>query len=102
MDTTTENKFIVETFKTVKHIEQMKYRKGLSIRQTILNKLSNGEEVDNYRMKFLTDSIFKVFKFLEEIGLEFNKNNPQDCFTTQDLSDILCNCIAIVENKRSN
>jgi hypothetical protein len=102
MDTSQEIKFIVDTFQTVKRIEQAKYRKGLSIRQTIINRLDKGETIDHYRMEFLKDSIFKVFKFIEDIGLEFNKEHPEDKFVAADIADILCNCVAILENKVQN
>lgn len=97
-----DNEFIIKTFKSVKHIEQQRYRRGLSLRQVIMNQNANGQEMDGYRIEFLKDSIFKLFKFLEELGTEFNKAHPDDYFTSSDLGDILVNSISILENKVSN
>ena len=99
MDSTEQNDFIVTIFKTVKKVEQNRYRKGQSIRQIIMAKQKNGEEVENYRIEFLKDSVFKLFKFMEEIGTDFNKNHPDDRFTAADIGDVLVNAINILENK---
>jgi len=92
--------FILNTFKTVKHIEQQRYRKGLSIRNAIMNRITKGEDVvDNYRIDFLTSSVSRLFKFIEELGMEFNKAHPEDRFVVADIGDILVNALAILENK---
>ena len=100
MTPTEQNEFIVTSFKAVKKVEQSRYRKGLSIRNAIMSRITKGEEiVDNYRIDFLTNSVSRLFKFLEGLGREFNEAHPEDKFVAADLGDILVNAINILENK---
>jgi hypothetical protein len=91
--------FILKTFKTIKHLEQQRYRKGQSIREFITQKQRNGEEVDHYRIDFLHESITKLFKFMEQIGVDFNREHPEDRFTVADMADILYNAMNIIDRK---
>lgn len=101
MDNKEESAFIKDIFTRTKLNEQAKYRKGQGIRQMIFDKLAQGENVENYRIDFLRNSVNKLFHFMEELGMDFNKKHPDDCWTAADLGDVLVtaiNCLNKLED----
>ncbi|HVT62198.1 MAG TPA: hypothetical protein VHD33_01760 [Legionellaceae bacterium] len=88
-----ELEFITQTFKHIKSIEQSKYKKAQALRKLMFEKIEMGEQIDNYRIQFLRESVDKLFTFMDKIGQEFNTAHPDDKFTTNDIGDILATAI---------
>ena len=93
-----EIEFVTSTFSKIKRIEQIKLKKALALRATMIQKLELNEEFDSYRLDFIRNSVDKLFTFMEELGKEFNSAHPDDKFTNHDIGDILATAIEALNN----
>jgi hypothetical protein len=98
METSVEAAFIKDVFKRVKLVEKNRYQKGQLIRKEVFNRIQQGEDVNNYRIEFIRDAVYKLFNLMEDLSFEFNKAHPEDRFTMNDVGDVLATALKLIKN----
>jgi hypothetical protein len=87
MDTDTQ--FTVMTLTGILRREHRRMARGASLREYVHRQLALGNEPEHYRVDFLRNGVHEVAELLQRLGADFNRQQPNDKTSTNDLLDIL-------------
>lgn len=98
MSDTDDIGFTVATFKQVLTNDQHRMAVSVTLRNHIREQLEMGIEPDHYRMKWMRRGINIVVRVLEQLGRDFNAQNPTDKFSIHDMMDVANSVVTTLSN----
>jgi hypothetical protein len=95
----TQIQFVVDTLGAIKRRDGQRLAHGAVMRSLVHKQLKQGLDPDNYRVKWLRESIGRILSELAQIGSEFNREHTDDMVSVGDLTDILTSALTTLKSQ---